>query len=106
MQTPLQITFRHMRSSAAVRARVLEHVERLERFYGRITSCHVVVDAPAGHRRQGAPFDIRIDLKLPGHEIHVDNEHGDRPEHEDVYVALRDAFDSARRQLQTAHTAS
>lgn len=100
MQTPLRVTFRHMPSSAAVEARVSEHVGRLERFHHRIISCHVVVEAPAGHRRKGAPFGVRVELVVPGGDICVTNEQADREAHTDVYVALRDAFDTAKRRLR------
>ena len=101
MQSPFQITFRHMDSSSAVTARVREH---LERFHGRITSGQVVVEAPPGHQRNGAPFQIKIDLAMPGHEVHVRSECAEGDSHADVYVALRDAFDSAKRQLRRAHS--
>jgi ribosomal subunit interface protein len=100
MQVPLQITFRHMESSPAVEARVREHAARLERFHNRITGCRVVIEGPPAHRHKGAPFDVRIDLTLPGKEITVRSEHAEHAAHTDVYVALRDAFDSMRRQLQ------
>lgn len=100
MQTPLRITFRHMEPSPVVEARVREHVERLERFHGRITGCHVVVEAPPAHRHKGAPFDVKIDLTVPGSEIRVRSERTEHEAHMDVYVALRDAFDAAKRLLQ------
>lgn len=58
------------------------------------------VEAPPAHRNKGAPFDVRIDLTVPGGEIAVRSERAEHAEHADVYVALRDAFDSARRLLQ------
>jgi ribosomal subunit interface protein len=94
MQTPLRITFRHLQPSPAVEARVREHVERLERFHDRITGCQVIVEAPAAHRHKGAPFNVKIALSLPGAEINVHSERTD-----DVYVALRDAFDIVKRCL-------
>lgn len=100
MQTPLRVTFRHMPRSAAVEARVHEHVGRLERFHQRIIGCHVVIETPAGHRRKGAPFSVRIELALPGGEICVDTGRAEHEAHMDVYVALRDAFDAAKRRLQ------
>lgn len=100
MQTPLRITFRHMESSPAIEARVREHVDRLERFYDQVTGCHVVVERPPAHRHKGAPFDVKIDLTVPGDEIVVRSERAEHGAHMDVYVALRDAFDSARRLLQ------
>ncbi|MEQ1579302.1 MAG: HPF/RaiA family ribosome-associated protein [Steroidobacteraceae bacterium] len=100
MQVPLQMTFRHMESSPAVEARIREHVARLERFHHRITGCHIVIEGPPAHRHKGAPFDVRIDLTVPGREITVRSEHAEHAAHVDVYVALRDAFNSMRRQLQ------
>ena len=99
MQTPMRITFRHLQPSPAVEARVREHVERLERFHQRITSCQVIVEAPAAHRHSGAPFNVKIALSLPGAEINVHSERSDDPAHADVYIALRDAFDIVKRCL-------
>ncbi|HEY5759670.1 MAG TPA: HPF/RaiA family ribosome-associated protein [Steroidobacter sp.] len=99
MQTPLRITFRHMEASAAVEARIREHVDRLERFHNRITGCHVIIDAPAAHRRHGAPFDVTVDLTVPGREIAVRTGHTEHEAHADVYVAIRDAFDTVKRLL-------
>ena len=100
MQTPIQITFRHMPPSEAVRARVLELLDRLERFNGRMTSCQVVVEAPAGHQRHGAPFEVKVDLQVPGHDLHVCSDQEAAADHADVYIALRDVFDILKRKLQ------
>ena len=43
---------------------------------------------------------VRIDLTVPGEEIVIGREPGHDHAHEDVYVAIRDAFDAAKRQLQ------
>jgi ribosomal subunit interface protein len=101
MQTPLRITFRHMDPSPAAESRIREHVNRLERFHHRMTGCHVVVDAPPAHRNKGAPFDVRIDITIPGGNVHVSTERSSRAEYADVYVALRDAFETAQRALQS-----
>ncbi|MDY6946218.1 MAG: ribosome-associated translation inhibitor RaiA [Pseudomonadota bacterium] len=104
MQTSLRITFRHMESSPSLEARIREHVAHLERFHQDITRCHVVIEAPSARRRQGAPFEVTVDLTIPGREIVVRTGHAEREAHVDVYVAVRDAFDSIKRQLQ-AHEA-
>lgn len=106
MQTPLRITFRHMPSSPAVEARIREHIDRLERFHDGITGCHVVIEAPPAHRNKGAPFDVKIDMTVPGREIAVRSERAENEAHTDVYVALRDAFDAARRLLQEGERSS
>jgi ribosomal subunit interface protein len=100
MLLPLQITFRHMDPSPAVEARIRELAARLDRFYDSITSCRVVISAPPAHSQKGGPFSVRIDLTLPGGEVVVQSEHDKTGAHADAYVALRDAFDDLRRQLE------
>ncbi len=95
MQIPLQISYRGMQSSAALDAAVREKAAKLEQFHARIMSCRVVLEQPGRHQQQGKQFVVHIDLMVPGGEIAVNRDH-----HEDVYVALRDAFDAARRKLE------
>ncbi|TXT24361.1 MAG: sigma 54 modulation protein/ribosomal protein S30EA [Gallionellaceae bacterium] len=95
MQTPLQITIRNIASSEALEKRIREKAEKLGEFYDHITSCRVVVGEPHKHQRQGKQFNVRVDIGLPGREIVATRDHD-----EDVYVALRDAFDAAKRQLE------
>jgi hypothetical protein len=102
MQTPLQITFRHMDHSPAVEARARELTDWLERFHERIIGCRVTIEGPTAHHRNGAPFDIRIDLTIPDEEVVVCSNHSGGKAHGDVYSALRDAFDNAHRRLQGA----
>ena len=100
MQLPLQITFRHMDTSDAVAARIRERAEELERFFDRIGSCRVVVECRHPRRLQGNLFRVRVDLKVPGREIVVGRDPAAHHAHEDVYVAIRDAFDTTRRLLE------
>ena len=94
MKTPLQITFRDIEHSDALEAHIREKADKLEIFFEPIMSCRVVVEMPHQHKHQGKFFNVRIDIGVPGSEIVVN-----RDRHEDVYVALRDAFDAAKRQL-------
>lgn len=95
MKTPLQITFRDMPHSDALDAHIRDKAHKLEQVFADIVSCRVVVEQPARHQQQGKPFNVRIDLGVPGSEIVVDKQ-----QNEDVYAALRDAFDAAKRQLE------
>jgi ribosomal subunit interface protein len=95
MQIPLQITFRNFPRSDALEARIRDKAAKLEEFHSRIMSCHVVVEELDRHHRQGKQFTVHLDLRVPGHELVVDRDH-----HEDIYVALRDAFDAAGRKLE------
>ena len=95
MQIPLQITFHDVSHSEALDKHIREKAGKLERFYTGLMGCKVVVEQPGLHQHKGKPFNIRIDLTVPGAEIVVD-----RQQDEDVYVALRDAFNAARRKLE------
>jgi cold shock CspA family protein len=89
-----------METSAAVEARVRELAARLERFHDRITTCHITIQQPHHHHRQGSLFDVRMRIGVPDREIVIDREGSQNHAHEDPYVALRDAFDAAVRQLE------
>jgi ribosomal subunit interface protein len=95
MQIPLQITVRDMPHSEALDARIRDKAAKLGEFHPNITSCRVAVEELDRHQQQGRQFQVSVDLRVPGREI-VAN----RARHEDVYVALRDAFDAAARQLE------
>ena len=99
MQAPLEIVFHNVDRSPAVEAAVRERVAKLEQF-AEITSCRVTVEAPHKHHQRGNLFEVRVDLHFPGGEAIVNRSSSENHAHEDVYVALRDAFDAARRQLQ------
>jgi ribosomal subunit interface protein len=98
MELPLQITFRGFPQSDALAERIRERVDALNEQFGRITSCHVVVDAPHHHHRKGRLFQVRVELGVPGEEIVV-SAGEEAHEHEDVYLAVRDAFDAVKRRL-------
>lgn len=95
MKQALQIRFLGMEPSDAVETAVREKAAKLDEFRPDLMACRVTVELIDRHRHQGRHFAVRIDATLPGHEVVVD-----RVQDEDVYVALRDAFDDARRQIQ------
>lgn len=100
MQTQPQVTFDDLPVNEAVREAALDHIRHLERFSDRITGCHVVVAQPHRRHREGRLYSVRVDLVVPGAEIVVNRDHHLDHAHEDVFVALRDAFDAARRRLE------
>ena len=101
MEIPVQVTFRDIQASDAVRDLCISEAEKLERYRDRITSCRVVVGTPHKHQKKGALFSVRIDLTVPGKEVVVNRDHGEKHAHEDCMTAVRDAFRAARRQLET-----
>jgi cold shock CspA family protein/ribosome-associated translation inhibitor RaiA len=100
MDFPLDITFRDMESSPAVEASIRRWAEKLGRAYDRIVRCHVIVERPHQHQRQGQLLRIAVTISVPGPDIVVSRNTGRAGEHEDIQAALRDAFTAARRQLE------
>lgn len=95
MKTPLHLQFRGMEATDSLRQLAMKHVDRLEALAGDVMACRVSVEQLQKHQHQGRPYGVMIDLTLPGHELAVN-----RVRHEDVYVAMRDAFDAMHRQLE------
>jgi cold shock CspA family protein/ribosome-associated translation inhibitor RaiA len=113
-----------MPPSEVIEKAIREKADKLDAFYDHIMSCRVLVEAPHRHHRKGKLYHVRIDLTLPGGEIVVKHEPkrltdtparvqgapevmvsethepGKYAAHRDIYVAIRDAFDAARRRLQ------
>jgi ribosomal subunit interface protein len=100
METPLEVSFRNMDHSDAVEAKVRERVEKLERFFGRITSCRVLIEATNRQHRTGNLYHVHVEVAVPGTEVVVSRNPAEKHAHEDVYVAVRDAFDAMRRRLE------
>ena len=100
MQIPLKITFNNMEPSPAVEAAIREKADKLEQFADAITSCRVIVEAPHQHHHKGNLYRIKVDVTLPGKEIVTNRNPSQHHAHEDIYVAIRDAFNAERRQLE------
>jgi ribosomal subunit interface protein len=100
MQQPLQITFRGVERSDSIEGLIREKAAHLERFYPNLTSCRVVVDAPHQRQHHGRLYSVRLDIRVPNAEVVVNKGDAREHEHEDVYVAIRDAFSAAVRQLE------
>ncbi len=101
MILPVEVRFRHMRPSDAIEAAVREHAEKLDRFHPRITSCRVMIEEiHGGQHHKGAVFHVRVDVTVPGRELVARSEPPPQHHHEDVFLAVRNAFDEIRRELQ------
>lgn len=92
----VRIHFLDMPRAESIEARIGARVTRLARFSDGIQNCEVWVQSPHGHHRRGLLYRVRVRLTVPGEEIVIENQ----PETDDVYVAIREAFDAARRQLE------
>jgi ribosome-associated translation inhibitor RaiA len=95
MEVPLQITLRDMRRSEALTGRIREDAARLERIHPDISRCRVVVEEAARHRVRGREFSVHVEVRVPGREVPLCSARRS----DDVYVAVRDAFEAVRRQF-------
>lgn len=97
MKLPLDLRFIGMAPSPALEADVHERVAHVDRFCPDVMAWRVTIEQEARHQHQGRPYAVRIDITLPGQEVAVN-----RVQDADAHVALRNAFDAARRQLEDA----
>jgi ribosomal subunit interface protein len=93
---PVKIVIRDVENSPALEDHLRRKAQRLSQYYNKIHNIHIVVEVPQKHKRNGQLFNVRIDISVPGKELVVN-----RKMDEDVYVAVRDAFDALLRQLET-----
>lgn len=100
MEMQVKITFRGMKKSPAVESFIRDWAARLSAVYDRIERCDVVVEKPHLRHRRGNQYRVRIAMTVPGGPLVVSRDPGPDEAHEDVYVAVRDSFHAARRQLE------
>ena len=100
MNTPLEITFKGLEKSAAIEAKIMEKTAKLEKVFDRMTHCRVVVAAPNKQHHKGKSYEIKIDIGIPDHApLILSHESAVGDAQEDLQIALRDAFDAAKRRL-------
>src|SRR3954468_10912818 len=95
MQVPLEISTRDINLSAPLEAELRKRADRLERHSDRITGCRIAVERPTGnHHHEGGPYRVRVDVTVPGSEVVADKQS------EEIFIAIRDAFEAAERQVE------
>jgi cold shock CspA family protein/ribosome-associated translation inhibitor RaiA len=95
-----QITFRDMAVSPAVEADIRRRTAVLARHFDRILACRVSVETSTRRQRKGRIYRVRIRLTIPGRQIVVQRDPREHQAHEDILVAVRDAFHAANRRLE------
>src|SRR5581483_5065602 len=90
MKLPIQVTFRDIPASEPIEANIRRRAGKLDELHRGVMACRVTLEEAS---RRPARFHVRIDVTVPGGELVAAHED------EDVYVAIRDAFDGVRRQL-------
>lgn len=101
METPVRISFQGSTPSEALNTLISEQVDALERFYGRLTSCQVIVKVPDRHHRNGGLYNVNIHLVLPGNiDINVDHTPQADERFAEPVFAVNDSFRRAKRLIK------
>jgi cold shock CspA family protein/ribosome-associated translation inhibitor RaiA len=99
MEFPIEITYRNLEPTSAMETAVRKRATSLARYCPQIQECRVVVEAPHRNLRKGKLYHVAVDINLPGKKLVVSRNPKEHMAHQDFYVAIRDAFDAARREL-------
>jgi ribosome-associated translation inhibitor RaiA/cold shock CspA family protein len=100
MEVPVQIVFHNLPHSEAIETKIRNRVDKLGRYCDAIIGCRVTVEAPHHHHRTGNGYVVRVQVSVPGQTLVAGREPDAHPAYTDVYVAIRDAFDTIRRHLE------
>lgn len=96
----IAISFKNVDHSDAAEHRIRERIAELERFGDRLTGCRVVVTKELSGRGRSPLFEVRVILAVPGGPIAINRQNDPDHAHEDVTIAIRDAFNAAERKLK------
>lgn len=101
MSNEFQIVFHNIDQSDAIIDSVNKRVEKLRRFNSDIIGGRVVLDSPHNNHHKGKVYSVTLELHTPSKPVVVTQEQHDNHAHEDLYVAIRDAFNAAERQIKS-----
>ncbi len=101
MTNEFQVVFHNIDQSNAVNEAVQKRINKLERYCDQIITGRVVLDSPHNNHHKGKVYSVGLEIHTPTKEVRVNQEQHDNHAHEDLYVAIRDAFNAAERQLKS-----
>src|SRR5215468_2693573 len=100
MHSPVEIHFHGSEMSAAVEERVREKVSKLDKHFGRMTRCRVVLEAPHRNLQKPKVYQIKIEITLPRRKpIVVRHTRAGAHANAELPLAIRDAFEAALRRI-------
>jgi ribosome-associated translation inhibitor RaiA len=100
MTTPVEIHFHGIEKSDGIEQRVREKVAELARHFQRMTSCRVGIEATQRSAQKPKVYQIKIEIGVPSRRpIVVSHERTGSNAHEELGLAIRDAFEAAVRKV-------
>lgn len=103
MISDTKVVFRNIDHSPAVEEAVHKRLEKLQRFSDEIQSLRVILESPHNNHHKGKVFHVGVEALIPNHDLVVNHDQHDNHSHEDIYVAIRDAFDAMERRLKAVY---
>ena len=101
MTNEFQVVFHNIDQTDAITDAVQKRISKLERFCDQIITGRVVLDSPHNNHHKGKVYSVTVEIHTPVKEVRVNQDQHDNHAHEDLYIAIRDAFDVAERQLKS-----
>jgi ribosome-associated translation inhibitor RaiA len=100
MIAPVEVHYHGIEKSTAIERRVREKVAKLEKHFGRMTSCRVGIEVPQRTPHKPKVFQIKIEIGMPRRgPIVISHERKGSHANEELLLAIRDAFDAALRKV-------
>jgi ribosomal subunit interface protein len=103
MISETQVVFRGIDHSPAVEEAVHKRLEKLARFCDEIQSLRVTLESPHNYHHKGKVYHVGVEATIPSRDIVITHEQHDNHSHEDIYVAIRDAFNAFERRLKSIY---
>ncbi len=100
MDSPANITFRHMEPTQSVRDDIESRIADLEKFHHHVISCNVVVSGPSQKHETGQEFHVQLTVQVPGQKITVSDKLGRSEATPDLSLLINKVFEAADRQLR------
>ncbi|MGV3591055.1 MAG: ribosome hibernation-promoting factor, HPF/YfiA family [Gammaproteobacteria bacterium] len=103
MISDTQVVFRNIDHSPAVEEAVYKRLEKLQRYCDEIQSLRVTLESPHNNHHKGKVYHVGVEAMVPNHDIVVTHDQHDKHSHEDIYIAIRDAFNAVERRLKAVY---
>jgi len=87
----IQVTTRHVKVAEDLQAEITEKMDRLQRFFEKITSCRVILDS------ERADKTVEIVMSIMGRRLTA------KAKADTIRVALEEAVDKVERQLKRSN---
>ena len=101
MTNEFQVVYHNIDQTEAISEAVQKRIEKLERYCDHIINGRVVLDSPHNNHHKGKVYSVTLEIHTPELEVHVNQDQHDNRAHEDLYIAIRDAFNAAERQFKS-----